>query len=73
MEKEQSRHRCASLVEHAILVRWVDSALVEVDEEDDIVAEAGHPVHGGHPHDEGEQVVDESVERPARGEKRHQR
>lgn len=37
-------------------------ALVEIDEEDDVVTEAGHAVHGWHSDDEREEVVDEGVD-----------
>eukprot|EP00640_Fibrocapsa_japonica_P003051 CAMPEP_0113940086 /NCGR_PEP_ID=MMETSP1339-20121228/6271_1 /TAXON_ID=94617 /ORGANISM="Fibrocapsa japonica" /LENGTH=272 /DNA_ID=CAMNT_0000943775 /DNA_START=65 /DNA_END=881 /DNA_ORIENTATION=- /assembly_acc=CAM_ASM_000762 len=47
---------------HACPVHRVDPLLVEVDEEDEVVTEAGQAVHGGHLDDESEQVVDESVE-----------
>ena len=40
----------------------VDPALVEEDDEDDIVAEAGEAVHQGHLDDKSEEVVDERVE-----------
>lgn len=36
-------------------------SLVEVDEKDDIVSEAGQPVGRGHGDDKGENVVDEGV------------
>lgn len=37
-------------------------SLVEVDEEDQVVPETGQAVGGGHGDDEGEDVIDESVE-----------
>ena len=40
----------------------MDAALHEVDDEDDVVAEAREPVHRRHADDEREQVVDERVE-----------
>lgn len=43
-------------------VDLVSVALVEVDEEDDVVAEGGEAVEGGHFDGEGEEVVDEGVE-----------
>ena len=41
----------------------VDASLVQVYEENDVVAEARQPVHGGHADHEREQVVDERVAR----------
>ena len=35
--------------------------LVEIDQEHNVVPEAGHPVGGGHGDDKGEQVVNEGV------------
>ncbi|KAI7091903.1 hypothetical protein KC356_g264 [Hortaea werneckii] len=43
-------------------VDLVGPGLVEVDEEDDVVAEGGEAVQDGHLDREGEQVVDEGVE-----------
>ena len=36
--------------------------MVDVNDKNDIVSKDGDAVHGGHLHDEGEQVVDERVE-----------
>ena len=44
------------------VVDLVRPALVEIDEEDDIVAEGGEAVEGWHFDSEGEEVVDECVE-----------
>ena len=47
----------------ALLVDAVDVALVQVDEEDDIVTQAREPVRHGHLDDEREEVVHEGIER----------
>ena len=52
-----------SLVVYLVLMHSSWSHLVEVDDEDDVVPEARDPVSGGHGDDEGEQVVNERVER----------
>ena len=44
-------------------VNRIEPALVQVDNEHDIISEAGNPVGGGHGDDEREQIVDERVER----------
>jgi hypothetical protein len=38
-------------------------SLVQIDEEHEVVSEAGDPVSGGHGDDEREHVIDERVER----------
>ena len=43
------------------MICWC-TPLVEIDEEDDVVPEAGHAVGRGHRDDEREQVVNERVE-----------
>ena len=45
------------------LIDRVDPHLVEVNEEDDVVAEARDTVQHGHLDDEGEHVIDEGVQR----------
>ena len=55
-------HHSAARVDPA-LVDGVEVPLVEVDEEDDVIPEAGDPVRCRHGDDKGEQVVDEGVER----------
>ena len=43
-------------------VNFVRVALVQIDEEDDVVAEGGQAVEGGHFNRECEEIVDEGVE-----------
>ena len=54
-------HALPKLV-HPAVVGPVDSALVQEDEEYQIVPQAGHAMHDGHLDDEGEEVVDERVD-----------
>lgn len=44
-------------------VNSVNPPLVEVNDENDIVSEAGHSVHCGHRDDETEQVVNNCVQK----------
>ena len=55
-------HHSAACIDPALVDR-VEVPLVEVDEKDDVVPEAGDPVRRRHGDDEGEQIVDEGVER----------
>jgi hypothetical protein len=59
--KKRGRQSSASLAEPPAKKKWPPSA--QEDCEDDVIAEARHAVQGGHLDDEGEEVVDEGIER----------
>lgn len=48
--------RRSSLLIRSVLVDLVDSSLVHVNDEDQVVSEHGQAVHRGHLDDEGEQI-----------------
>ena len=56
-------HRRVTVLVLSRLVHGIDPHLVQIDEEDHIIAEARNAVQDGHLNDEGEHIIDEGVQR----------
>jgi hypothetical protein len=54
--------RLGLLLNWSALVHGIYMPLVHINEEDDVISEAGQPVHCRHLDNEGKEVVDESID-----------